>query len=318
VPLGCEHRAEFFLAGGFTGAHVAAAAGVFVAAKLVVGLGDDLGDLHAFAAVVHGDEGEVGGADVAQGLCVYVFDHGLHADLHGGVEGAVDAGLEDEDVADLDGSDEVEVVHGDGDGDGAGVAAGGHGADEVDELHEAAAEEVAEGVGIARKDDLGALGLARTDWPRCRIVAHPPILRVKPSFEKPSHLFRNRDACDVRRAKRKVRGGRHIRTYDRSMDKIAMLNEILAQKPGDAFARYGLAMAYAAEGRNEDALREYAETTAHSPDYVPAYQMSAQLLLKLDRAEEARVRIVNGLAACERTGNLHAASEMEAMLEELD
>jgi tetratricopeptide (TPR) repeat protein len=87
--------------------------------------------------------------------------------------------------------------------------------------------------------------------------------------------------------------------------------------PGDAFARYGLAMAYAAEGRSEEALREFAETTERSPDYVPAYQMSAQELMKLGRTDEARERLQAGLAACERTGNGHAASEMGAMLDEL-
>jgi len=101
------------------------------------------------------------------------------------------------------------------------------------------------------------------------------------------------------------------------MDKIAMLTEILTANPGDAFARYGLAMAYAAEGKSEDALREFVETTERNPDYVPAYQMSAQELLKLGRGDEAKARLQAGLGACERTGNSHAASEMGAMLEEI-
>lgn len=102
------------------------------------------------------------------------------------------------------------------------------------------------------------------------------------------------------------------------MDKVAALSEILAQNPGDSFARYGLAMALASDGRNDDALREYAVTTDQNPDYVPAYQMSAQLLLKLGKSEEAKTRLEAGLAACARTGNTHAASEMGAMLEELN
>jgi len=101
------------------------------------------------------------------------------------------------------------------------------------------------------------------------------------------------------------------------MDKIAMLSEILKQNPADAFARYGLAMAYAAEGRSEDALREFAETIERNPDYVPAYQISAQELMKAGRADESRARLQQGIAATERTGNTHAASEMQAMLDEL-
>jgi tetratricopeptide (TPR) repeat protein len=101
------------------------------------------------------------------------------------------------------------------------------------------------------------------------------------------------------------------------MDKIAMLREILQMNPGDSFARYGLAMAYAAEGRADEALEQFAEATERNPEYVPAYQMSAQTLMKLGRTDEARARLQAGLAACERTGNAHAASEMGAMLEEL-
>ena len=101
------------------------------------------------------------------------------------------------------------------------------------------------------------------------------------------------------------------------MDKIAALSEILAHNPADAFARYGLAMAFAAEGRESDALREYEHLVTQSPDYVPAYQMSGQLLLKLGRPAEARARLLDGVAAADRTSNAHARSEMQAMLDEL-
>jgi predicted Zn-dependent protease len=101
------------------------------------------------------------------------------------------------------------------------------------------------------------------------------------------------------------------------MDKIAMLSEILKQNPADAFARYGLAMAYAAEGKSDDALREFGETIERNPDYVPAYQMSAQTLMKAGRVDEAKVLLQTGLAACDRTGNTHAASEMSGMLDEI-
>ncbi len=101
------------------------------------------------------------------------------------------------------------------------------------------------------------------------------------------------------------------------MDKIAMLTEILAEHPTDAFTRYGLAMAYASEGKNDDALREFATTIEHNRDYVPAFQMSAQTLLKLGRTDEARRRHNACLAAAARTNNSHAASEMQAMLDDI-
>lgn len=96
-----------------------------------------------------------------------------------------------------------------------------------------------------------------------------------------------------------------------------MLSEILKGNPADSFARYGLAMAYAAEGRTEESLSEFARIVEHNTDYVPAYQMAAQQLIKAGRTDEARERLTAGLAACQRTGNTHAASEMQAMLDDL-
>ncbi len=93
-----------------------------------------------------------------------------------------------------------------------------------------------------------------------------------------------------------------------------MLSEVLRQDPADTFARYGLAMALASAGQSEAALTEYARILTETPDYVPAYQMSAQLLLQLGRSDQARERLEKGLAAAERTSNTHAASELEAML----
>ncbi len=96
-----------------------------------------------------------------------------------------------------------------------------------------------------------------------------------------------------------------------------MLQEILAQNPSDAFARYGLAMEYANRGETEIALSEFARLLETDPDYTPGYQMSAQTLLKAGREAEARKNLEEGIACATRTGNQHARAEMEAMLDEL-
>ena len=101
------------------------------------------------------------------------------------------------------------------------------------------------------------------------------------------------------------------------MDKLALLTEILTQNPADTFARYGLAMEYIAQSRTAEGLAEFDRLIDQSPDYVPAYQMSAQTLAKLSRTEEALARLHSGIAAANRTGNQHALAEMEAMREEL-
>jgi predicted Zn-dependent protease len=101
------------------------------------------------------------------------------------------------------------------------------------------------------------------------------------------------------------------------MDRIALLNQVLEQNPTDAFARYGLAMAYLGDGSTDAALAEFATLIEHNPDYVPGYQMSAQTLAKQGRTEEALERLHNGIAAANRTGNQHALAEMEALREDL-
>jgi tetratricopeptide (TPR) repeat protein len=101
------------------------------------------------------------------------------------------------------------------------------------------------------------------------------------------------------------------------MDKLAALNEILQLDPANAFARYGLAMEHVAHGNPEAALVEFATCIEHNPDYVPAYQMSAQTLVTLGRIGEALARLDAGIAAAHRTRNQHALAEMTAMRDEL-
>lgn len=101
------------------------------------------------------------------------------------------------------------------------------------------------------------------------------------------------------------------------MDRIAALTEILSANPADAFARYGLAMALLSEGRTTEALAEFNRIIERTPDYVPAYQMSAQQLIKEGRLDAARPRLEAGLSAAERTNNHHAASELQAMLDDI-
>jgi predicted Zn-dependent protease len=101
------------------------------------------------------------------------------------------------------------------------------------------------------------------------------------------------------------------------MDKITTLSEILATDPTNAFARYGLAMEHISQGHTDTALTEFTTLIRHSPDYVPAYQMSAQTLAKLGRTDEALDRLHNGIATANRTNNQHALAEMEALRDDL-
>ncbi len=102
------------------------------------------------------------------------------------------------------------------------------------------------------------------------------------------------------------------------MDKISALTEILTQDPTNAFARYGLAMERASQGDVENALREFQQLITDHPDYTAGYFMAAQTLAKAGRTDDAKSQLTEGIGSAKRTGNQHALSEMQAMLDELD
>jgi tetratricopeptide (TPR) repeat protein len=100
-------------------------------------------------------------------------------------------------------------------------------------------------------------------------------------------------------------------------DRLQMLTEFLQQNPGDAFARYGLAMEYSKAGQTTQALAEFNKLLEMHPDYTNGYFMAAQALERSGRTPEARQMLEKGVEAARRTGNKHALSEMSGMLEEL-
>ncbi len=110
-------------------------------------------------------------------------------------------------------------------------------------------------------------------------------------------------------------GRREGRAED--MDKVKMLSEILVENPGDAFARYGLAMEYSSLGQVDSSLEEFNQLLATHPEYTPGYFMCAQTLLKAGRTSEAKTRLEQGILCAKQTGNQHAQGEMQAVLDEL-
>ena len=96
-----------------------------------------------------------------------------------------------------------------------------------------------------------------------------------------------------------------------------MLEEIVAQKPDDAFSRYGLALECMNSGDTAAAEQHFRALLERNTTYIPGYQMYGQLLVRESRKEEARQVLTNGIAAANKAGNQHARSEMEALLNDL-
>ena len=104
---------------------------------------------------------------------------------------------------------------------------------------------------------------------------------------------------------------------DQKKTRRELLESFVAQKPDDAFSRYGLAMECVNAGDVAAAERNFRELLQRNADYVPAYLMFAQMLAKESRPDDAREILNQGMSAASKAGNQHALSEMEALLHEL-
>lgn len=104
---------------------------------------------------------------------------------------------------------------------------------------------------------------------------------------------------------------------DQKKTRREMLEAFVAQKPDDAFSRYGLALEYMNSGDAANAEASFKELLRRNAGYIPAYLMFAQMLVKESRGEEARGVLQQGIAAASKAGNGHALSEMESLLGEL-
>jgi Tfp pilus assembly protein PilF len=96
-----------------------------------------------------------------------------------------------------------------------------------------------------------------------------------------------------------------------------MLTGILNRDPNNLLARYGLAMEYAQQGNTDSALENFRALMASHPDYVAAYYQAGRVLQTVGDLEQARAVFQQGIAACNRVGDLHARGELEAALAEI-
>lgn len=96
-----------------------------------------------------------------------------------------------------------------------------------------------------------------------------------------------------------------------------MLEHFVAQKPGDAFARYGLALECAKSGDDAAAATHFQKLLEDHPEYSAGYFQYGQLLGRVGRFEEARKILSSGILAAQKAGDIHARDEMQAALESL-
>lgn len=92
------------------------------------------------------------------------------------------------------------------------------------------------------------------------------------------------------------------------------LETLLAADPQDPFLRYALAMEYESGGDTSGAVEQLQSLIGDFPEYVPAFLQVGQLLIKLDRIEEAKALLSSGMQVAFKVADHHAYGEMEGLL----
>ena len=95
------------------------------------------------------------------------------------------------------------------------------------------------------------------------------------------------------------------------------IEEMLIAEPSDRLLRYCLAVEMQADGESESALAKFDELCRETPPHVAAFFRRAQLLVELERIEEARSVLREGIEVARQQGDLHAAGEMSELLSDL-
>lgn len=92
------------------------------------------------------------------------------------------------------------------------------------------------------------------------------------------------------------------------------LEQFLANKPEDAFARYGLALECVKLGDDQAAAEQFRKLLETHPAYVAGYFQFGQLLARVGKVEEAKKLLSDGVVVAQKAGDMHARDEMQAAL----
>ncbi|TWT76431.1 hypothetical protein CA13_69250 [Planctomycetes bacterium CA13] len=98
------------------------------------------------------------------------------------------------------------------------------------------------------------------------------------------------------------------------MSRREKIEAMLADEPNDTFLRYSLAMELKNEQQFDESLSRLDELTRDASPYIPAFFMAAQTLADLDRVDEARTYLRDGIDQARAQGDTHAAAEMSDYL----
>jgi hypothetical protein len=97
-----------------------------------------------------------------------------------------------------------------------------------------------------------------------------------------------------------------------------MIEDMLTESPDDPELRYMLAMEFIGAGDDSGAVKCLEDLILATPDYPPAYHQAGRALQRLNRIEDARKMLVQGIPVAQKKGDSHAVGEMAELLQSME
>jgi tetratricopeptide (TPR) repeat protein len=100
--------------------------------------------------------------------------------------------------------------------------------------------------------------------------------------------------------------------------RLETLLQFLENDPDDSFTRYAVALEYISMGNKGQGIGYLKDLIDRDPGYVASYQQLGSLYAEIDRQEDACEVLIRGIEIARQLGELHAAQEMQDVLDELE
>jgi tetratricopeptide (TPR) repeat protein len=102
------------------------------------------------------------------------------------------------------------------------------------------------------------------------------------------------------------------------MSRLEQLQKFLTQDPNDSFTRYAIGLELASAEQVSEAIAAFEELRTRDAGYVPTYYQLAGCYKDDGDREKAEEVYKEGIRRARSANDLHAASELQAALDELD
>jgi len=102
------------------------------------------------------------------------------------------------------------------------------------------------------------------------------------------------------------------------MSRLEQMLAFLEQDPNDSFSRYAVALEYMSRKEYRLAHHYLNELRGLDPDYVATYYQLGQVHTALEEWDKAEEAYGAGIIVGRKLGDLHAVSELQAALDDLD